>query len=112
MHKEINSLQHNDTWQLTNLPSGKRAIGNKWVYKVKLNSDGTLKRFKARLVIQGNHQRAGVDYSEIFSPVIKMAIIRSIIALASSRKWSIHQLDINNVFLHGDLTKEVNIKVL
>lgn len=81
------------------------------MYKVKLNLDGSLERLKARLVIQGNHQKHGVDYVETFSPVIKMSRIRSIIALAATRHWPIHQLDINNAFLHRDLYEEVYMKV-
>lgn len=81
------------------------------MYKVKLNSDGSLERHKARLVIRGNHQKPGIDFNETFSPVIKMSTIRSIIALAASRKWDLFQLDINNAFLHGDFHEEVFMKV-
>lgn len=101
---------HN-TWELTTLPPGKKVIGSKWVYKTKLKSDGTLDKHKARLAIQGNHQKYGVDYLETFSPVVKMQTVRSIIALAASRQLVLHQLDINNAFLHGDLTEEVYMKV-
>lgn len=62
-------------------------------------------------MIQGNHQKFRIDHSETFSPVIKMATIRAVIALAASRQWPIHQLDINNAFIHGELNEEVYMKV-
>ena len=85
MNKEIDALMANDTWDFVDLPIGKKAISNKWVYRVKLKSDGSLERFKARLVIRGFTQQYGVNYQEVFSPVVKMATIRSIIALAASK---------------------------
>ena len=73
MEKEIDALMTNDTWEYVDLPPGKTAISNKWVYKVKLKADGTLERLKVRLVIRGFTQKYGVDYQEVFSPVVKMA---------------------------------------
>lgn len=111
MAKEIDALNSNHTWDLTDLPPEKRAIGSKWVFKVKLKSDGSLERCKARLVAKDFNQRYGVDYEETFSPVVKMSKIRCLLSLAASRKWSLYQLDINNAFLHGDLFEEVYMKV-
>lgn len=75
MSTEISDLQRNFTWRIKNHPPVKRAIGNKWVYKIKYKSDGTIERYKARLVVLGNRQEEGVDYDETFVLVAKMKTI-------------------------------------
>jgi len=103
MDEKMAALDANVTWELVALPKDKKVIGCKWVYKVKHNADGSVNRYKAKLVVKGYAQTYGIDYEETFSPVAKMTIVRAIIAMAATKGWSLHQMDVNNVFLHGDL---------
>ena len=107
MNKELAALESSNTWDIVDLPPGKKAIGSRWVFKTKLKADGSIERFKARLVAKGFNQKYGIDYEETFSPVVKMATVRSILSLTASKKWKVFQLDVNNAFLHGDLHEEV-----
>jgi hypothetical protein len=107
MKAEIDALVSNHTWTLCPQPPHRHAIHNKWVYKIKRLADGSVERFKARLVAKGFEQQSVIDYTETFSPVIKPASIRLILALAVHFEWPIRQLDVSNAFLHGSLTEEV-----
>ena len=107
MEEEIKALKKNGTWEKCTLPSRKKIVGCKWVFTVKYNSDGTIERYKARLVAKGYTQTYGVDYSETFSPVAKLDTIRVLFSIAANLDWPLHQFDVKNVFLHGELQEEV-----
>ncbi|GKC60790.1 retrovirus-related pol polyprotein from transposon TNT 1-94 [Tanacetum coccineum] len=111
MDSELKVLERNQTWTIEELPSNKKALGCKWVYKIKYKSDGTIERFKARIVILGNHQVVGIDYTETFIPVAKMVTVRVFLAVVASKQWELHQMDMHNAFLHGDLEEEVFMKI-
>jgi len=103
MDEEMATLDVNATWELVVLPKDKKTIGCKWVYKVKHNINGFMNRYKTRLVAKGYAQTYGIDYEETYSPLTKMVIVRTIIVMATTKRWSLHQMDVKNVFLHGDL---------
>ena len=104
---EYCSLMENDTWDLVDLPVGRKAVGCKWIFHVKYDSQGETKRFKGRLVAQGFLQKYGIDYDEIFSPVARLSSIRSLLAYATERGMLIHQMDVVTAFLNGDLKEEI-----
>ncbi|XP_047159186.1 uncharacterized mitochondrial protein AtMg00820-like [Vigna umbellata] len=104
MNFELSALERNHTWTLVNLLAGKKPISCHWVYRIKHKANGSIDRYKARLVARGFTQTEGLDYYGTFPPVVKITIVRLVLALATSNKWFLHQLDVDNAFLHGDLT--------
>ncbi|KAE8767964.1 hypothetical protein D1007_60605 [Hordeum vulgare] len=109
MDEEMRSITDNNTWELTTLPAGHRAIGLKWVFKVKRDASGAIIRHKARLVAKGYAQRQGVDFDEVFAPVARMETVRLLLALAAHSGWKVHHMDVKSAFLNGDLEEEVYV---
>uniref|UniRef100_A0A2N9H2E5 CCHC-type domain-containing protein n=1 Tax=Fagus sylvatica TaxID=28930 RepID=A0A2N9H2E5_FAGSY len=108
MVEENESLSKNKTWELTELPKGKKPIGCKWVFKKKeAVSEKEGERFKARLVAKGYSQRHGIDYDEVFSPVVRHTSIRAVLALVAHQDLELEQLDVKTAFLHGNLEEEI-----
>lgn len=93
------------------LPPEKVALHNMWVYRIKYHADGTIERYKARLVVLGNHQIKGKDFEETFALVAKMTAVRGLLRIVTAQNWEVHQMDVHNSFLHGDLHEEVYMKL-
>nr|GEV34380.1 ribonuclease H-like domain-containing protein [Tanacetum cinerariifolium] len=110
MNQEMDALLRNGTWEMVQLPEGKKAIGSKWIYKIKFRSSGEIDRYKARLVAQGIEQKEGIDYEETFSHIVKMVTVICLLNIDVSMSWHVFQLDVNNVFLYGDLEEVVYMK--
>ena len=108
---DLKALESNGTWTLTTLLAGKCPVGCKWVYHIKYRSDGSLKRYKAHLVAQGYTQQEGIDYLDTFSLVAKLVTFKVLLSLSIVYGQSLTQLDVNNVFLHGDLQEEVYMEL-
>ncbi|XP_074339824.1 putative mitochondrial protein AtMg00820 [Apium graveolens] len=111
MNVELNALEANGTWDIVTLPSNKQAIGSKWVYKTKYNLDGSIERYKSRLVILGYKQVHGIDFTETFAPVAKLTTIRALLAVAAMQDWIVCQMDVSNAFLNDDLDEIVYMKM-
>ena len=107
MKNEHEALIRNRTWSLVPPLTEYRVVGNKWVFRVKQNTDGSLAKYKARLVAKDFQQTKGVDYFKTFSPVVKSFTVRIMLSLAMMNKWVIRQVDMNNAFLNGELTEDV-----
>lgn len=107
MQEEMRSMEKCQVYELTELPPDRKAISSKWVYKVKLNTDGSINRHKARLVAKGYSQQKGVDFNETFAPVAKFSSIRALLALTALYDLELHQMDVKTAFLNGDLEEQI-----
>lgn len=110
MEDELNSIEDNKIWSVVDLPPGRTAIGSKWVYKIKTDSEGNVARYKARLVAQGFTQKYGVDYDEVFAPVTRSATFRTLLSIAGNHNLIVKQYDVKTAFLNGSLKEEIYMK--
>ncbi|KAK1423646.1 hypothetical protein QVD17_18952 [Tagetes erecta] len=110
MRAELESIERNTTWTLTQLPPGHKAIGLKWVFKLKKDASDKVTTHKARLVARGFVQQKGIDFEEAFAPVARLETIRLLLAMAAKGKWLVHHLDVKSAFLNGELKEEVYVK--
>src|SRR5271169_164688 len=104
MASELDSLAKNGTWEtVKEIPPGQKALGSKWVFKIKRNPNGTIARYKARLVVKGYEQREGIDYNETFAPIAKFITIHLLLAIVIIEDMDIHQMDVVTAFLNSEL---------
>lgn len=109
MKRELQAIEKNNTWELVVLPARAKTIGVKWVFKTKLNEDGQVDKYKARLVVKGYAQKEGIDYDEVFAPVARWDTIRIMLAVAAQKGWTMYQLDVKSAFLYGELKEVVYV---
>lgn len=107
MDSEYQSIMENGTWELVPLPDGRKAVGCKWVYRIKRDANGNIKTWKARLVAKGYSQVEGLDFQEVFAPVAKFTSIRVLFSLAAALEWECHHMDVKTAFLNGELQEEI-----
>ena len=104
---EYKSLMYNKAWELVELPANRSTIGYKWVFRIKYRSNGEVERFKVYLVAKGFAQKHGIDYDEIFSPVVQFVSIRTLLAFTVQHGMIIHQMDVVTAFLNRELEEEL-----
>jgi hypothetical protein len=107
VQSEMDSIMSNGTWEVVDPPYGCKPIGCKWVFKKMLRPDGTIERYKTKLVAKGYTQKEGEDFFDTYSPVARLTTIRVLFSLAASFGLTIHQIDVNTTFLNGELEEEI-----
>ncbi|PNX61228.1 putative LRR receptor-like protein kinase, partial [Trifolium pratense] len=110
MQEELAMIDKNQTWKLVTRPAHKKVIGVKWVFRTKLNADGSINKHKARLVVKGYAQIFGVDFFDTFAPVARQDTIRMLLSISAQKGWKIYHLDVKSAFLNGFLEEEIYIE--
>ena len=107
---ELDSHVVNNTWTLVPPPTGEHILPVKWVFIIKKNPDGSISRFKARLVVRGDRQRAGIDYDELFAPTTHFSSVRTVLCAALAEQMEVHVLDVKTAFLNGTINTEIYVR--
>ena len=107
INDEVESILQNHMWELVDLPLGSKTLGYKWIFKKKMKADGSIDKYKARLVIKGCKKKEGLDYFDTYSPVTRISSVRMLIAIVAIHNLEIHQMDVKTAFLNGDLDEEI-----
>jgi hypothetical protein len=110
MAEEHQSIMRNEVWEIVPRPKEKSVVTSKWVYKIKHAADGSVDKYKERFMARGFFQKEGEDYDETFAPVVRYTSIKTIISLATSMGWNLHQMDVKTTFLNGAIEEEVYIE--
>ncbi|ELR21400.1 GagPol, putative [Acanthamoeba castellanii str. Neff] len=105
--EEFNTIIRNTTYTLERLPKGRKAIGARWLFKLKRKADGSIDHFKAQWVAKGYLQLPGVDFNETFAPIIQLKNLQLLLAIAAALNLEVHQMDVDNAFLNADLSEEI-----
>ena len=112
MHEELHQFEKNKVWHLVPRPLNGSVIRTKWVYRNKINEEGQIVRNKARLVAKGYNQEFGIDFEESFAPVVRLEVIRILLAYASSKDFQLQQMDVKSAFLNGYIKEDVYVENL
>ena len=111
MDAKMNSLKENEVFRLVLRPKGKKVVKSKWVFRVKKNGDGSVEKYKGRVVAKVFSQEEGVDYDQTFSPTVRFESIRQLILLGASKGLHMHQMDVTTAFLYAPLVEEVYMEM-
>ena len=110
MVEEYQLILKNDVWDIAPRPKEKSVVSSKWLFKVKYAVDGSIEKYKARFVARGFSQKEGINFEETFAPIAKYTSTRAIIAIATTKGWKIHQMDVKTAFLNGKFEEEVYLE--
>ncbi len=106
------TLDANADWEVLLLPKDEKTIGCKWLYKVKHNANGFMNKYKTRLIVKDYSQIYDIYYEKTYNPIAKMIIIRALIIMVIAKRWSLHKMDVNNVFFHENLQEKIFLEQL
>lgn len=110
MDEEYQSILKNDVWDIVPRPEGKSVVSSKWLFKIKHVANGRIEKYKARFVARGFSQKEGIDYRETFAPAAQYTSIKTVIAIAATKGWKLHQMDVKTTFLNGVIEEEAYIE--